>query len=586
MGLNRTPLQWQERLLIIVLLLAVAGIACGPSALAERRPVSGTESVILPEQAPSAATATPEPAPIRDETEAASNEVIFVTREEPESLNAWSEGCRGNLAGAVCNEIASDPLTWIDSRTFEVVPLAGVEEWSQVAPDRWRFTLREGVTFHNGEAWDAVAARIGLDLQGDPLTSGGGRRSFEFHGAISGEVVNGLTVDVVCQSACPMFPRAAIYTAFQAPEWWANAPEEEKAAKTVGLGPYMVKKYVPGVEVQLESYDGYQPNSANEAQGPTIGKARQVWRSEPLARAALIEAGEAHWAEDVGIENVWSVPVAVTGGTNEVLTLVADNIWHPELKKKGIRQALALAVDCELLMAVLYDGLQDCIGNISQWGTVGINDSNFSPYGYDPGRARELLADNGYDPENVIRIHTRADRVYRGLELFESVITMWEDVGVNAELVVLDPSRARDYRRSGCGQFEGEEAQLQCAANDPAPPVETSTHYYEAATSNDLLDMQRQLLLRTSCHSVNSRVCNLVPGLDGRTFQESIADAIATPMGVQRTGKMEELAQIIHDEHWFLPFFVTTQVYGLAEELEWEPRYDPRLRLNTMRFTR
>ena len=47
---------------------------------------------------------------------------------------------------------------------------------------------------------------------------------------------------------------------------------------------------------------------------------------------------------------------------------------------------------------------------------------------------------------------------------------------------------------------------------------------------------------------------------------------------------MEGLAQIIHDEHWFLPFFSTVQVYGVAENLDLEPRFDARLRLNTMSF--
>ena len=233
-------------------------------------------------------------------------------------------------------------------------------------------------------------------------------------------------------------------------------------------------------------------------------------------------------------------------------------------------------------MEILYDGVQKCIGNISQWGTVGINEGNFEPYGYNPERARELLVESDYDPSNVIRIHTRLDHVYRALALLESVATMWEDVGVNAEVVVLDPARASDYRRSGCGQFEGRDAQLQCAQMGPPPPASDSTHFYETVTSNEALDMQRQLLLRTSCHAVNSRVCNLAPGLDGMSFQESIADAISTPMGAERTRKMEQLTRIIYDEHWFLPFFVTAQVYGLAENLEWNPRFDTRLRLNVM----
>lgn len=59
------------------------------------------------------------------------------------------------MPSLVCEDVASDALTWIDSTTFEVVPLIGVESWSQVATDRWRFNLRYGVTFHNGEQWTA-----------------------------------------------------------------------------------------------------------------------------------------------------------------------------------------------------------------------------------------------------------------------------------------------------------------------------------------------------------------------------------------------------------------------------------------------
>ena len=155
---------------------------------------------------------------------------------------------------------------------------------------------------------------------------------------------------------------------------------------------------------------------------------------------------------------------------------------------------------------------------------------------------------------------------------------MWSEIGVNASLQILEPSKAREARRSGCGQYKGDEA-LNCSDQEPPPPMHASSHYYETATSNESLDMQRQLLLRNSCFNVNSRVCNNVPG-----FQDMIEEAIATPLGDQRTARMENLATIIHDEYWFLPMFQVVTVYGLADDLEWTPRYDPRTRANTMSF--
>jgi ABC-type transport system substrate-binding protein len=161
----------------------------------------------------------------------------------------------------------------------------------------------------------------------------------------------------------------------------------------------------------------------------------------------------------------------------------------------------------------------------------------------------------------------------------EAVITMWRDVGVNARLQVLEESKAREARRSGCGNYA---PNAQDCMNQPPPgPWGASTHYYESGTSNESLDFQRQALLRNSCGNVNSRVCD--PSAGG--LEEKIRDANATPLGPERTRKMEEIATIIHDEYYFYPFFQNVTVYALAENLDWTARYDPRTRVNTMSFT-
>jgi peptide/nickel transport system substrate-binding protein len=478
----------------------------------------------------------------------------------------------------VCEDLTSDPLTWIDSTSFEVVPLSGVESWEQMDPNRWRFHLREGVTFHNGEPWNAAAAKMGIDWHGDKNTAGHGTGSYGFHGAITGEVVDELTVDVVCEVACPILPRTTMFLKFQAPGWWESASEGERISRTVGFGPYKMVEWRRGIEVELERFENYKPNASYDSQAPSIQRAFQVWREEALVRSSMVAAGEADLAFVIGFENIERVPKALTSTNNEVYLLVADNIWHPELKKKKVRMALAHGIDCPTLTQTLYNGLLECYGNVSQKGTIGINPQNSAPYEYDPELARQLLEEASYDPANEIVIHSRQGRIFRDVELWEAVIGYWRELGVNARLQILEPGRAREVRRSGCGNF-GEEA-LQCAQFDPPGPTFASSHYYETATSNETLDLQRHLLQRTSCLNVNSRVCNLVPG-----WEERIQDAITTPLGPERTRKLEELGQIIHDEYWFLPMFQVVTAYGLAENLEWTPRYDPRTRINTMRFT-
>ena len=522
--------------------------------------------------------ATPQPTSAPQSVSDGRDTIVVVTPHEPVQLGVWSEGCDGSVSSLACADLASDPLTWIDSTTFELVPLSGLESWEQIAPDRWRFYLREGVTFHNGEPWDARAAKLGVDVLGDVETFGNGSRSHGLHGAISGQVVNDFTLDVVCEVNCPMFPRTAMYLKFQAPDWWTTASEDAQQNTTIGFGPYRIVEWRSGTEVELERFDDYQPNSTFDAQAPSIERVFQVWRPQELDRAMMVATGEADLSFDSGFEHLDQAPKILTGTTNEVYALVADNLWHPELRKKTVRRALTLAIDCETLMETLYSGLHQCYGHISLEGTAGINDQNSAVYPYDPTLARQLLAEAGYDPENEVRIYTRQGRVFQDTELWQAVIEAWQDIGVNASLQVVDSESARDLRRSGCGQFNDEV--LRCAELDPPGPAFESSHYYEALMANDSLDLQRQLLLWNSCYSVSSRVCNPVPG-----FQDRIDDALATPLGPGRTQQLETLAQTIHDEFWFLPMFQVVTVYGMAEDLEWTPRYDQRTRINTMRFS-
>jgi peptide/nickel transport system substrate-binding protein len=466
-----------------------------------------------------------------------------------------------------------DPLTWIDSTTFQVVPLSGTESWQQIDPARWRFKLRQGVKFHNGEPWNAAAAKLGIDINGKV---GSPLEGFGFHGPIQGEVVDEFTVDVVCSKACPIFPRTALWTSFQAPEWYKSASEAERLRTTIGFGPYKQIEWKPGVEIRLEAYEGYLPNKAFDAQAPTIKFATQTWRAEPLVRAAMVRTGEAQWAADIGFENQKQVPESKESGTTQMVAISLDTLWHPELKKKQVRLALAHAIDCQGIMQSLYAGIRLCYGAISALGTAGITPENSAPYPYNPSLARQLLREAGYDPKNEIRIYTTTGRGHKELELAEAVDNFWRQVGIVSKVQVLETAKNRELGQSGCGQY-GKEA-LDCA-NRPIPKpafISRQAHFIHG-TSNEVLDYHRQAILRNSCFAVRSTVCN--PELE-----KKMDIAGATPEGPERNRLLAEIAQISHDEVYFIPFFELRLVYGLSKDLAWVPRYDPRIRVNTMRF--
>jgi peptide/nickel transport system substrate-binding protein len=599
---NNRKLRWVLSLAILVTVLIVAcGTAAPPTgggdaSQAQTEPTTAP-TVAQPTELGIQATATP--APVATPTPAtatdpgqvvsAKDTVRIVTSEEPTTIGAASPDCGGNIQNTICDDMVSDPLTWIDDRNnFQVVGLTGIETWEQLEPNRWRFKLRNGVTFHNGAPWNAEQAKFWIDYFGDEETSGHfNSNDFSFHGVISGEVVDPLTLDVVCKEACPILPRTTIFTKFQDVGWFETATEADIERMTVGLGPYKVVEWRQGVEVELEAFEDYKPNpSTVYSQAPSIQHVFQLWRNEPLVRASMLQAGEADWAE-IASDNRDMVPKWKSATNNEAFIFSIDTVFHPELRKKEVREALNLAIDCETLMEQLYQGIMECYGNIAQPGTIGITPENSAPYPYDPERARQLLQQANYDPNNVIKVTMRSQRVAKDVEYAEAVVTYLREVGINAELNIVESSVWNNNARSNCGHMRtreeimvapGADLREKCQSLGPGAPNFSSMNLSLSATSTESLDFSRQSILRGSCFSRSSGVCF-------GDFEKMSEEAAATPTGPLREERMRAVADRVHNEFYFVPNFLVVTIYGMSENLEWEPTYAPRVRANTMTFT-
>lgn len=383
--LNHGALKWVSG---VMALLAVLLVACGTAAPVPQDNGNSTAAPQPPTSAPLktptalakpkdltiADTPVPSPTPIPADVVSAKDTMTFVTNEEPTTIGAASANCGGNIQNTICDDMVSDPWTWIDDHNgFQVVGMTGVEGWEQLEPNRWRFQLRDGVTFHNGAPWNADQAKFWIDWFGDEETSGHyNSNDFSFHGVMAGEVVDPLTLDVVCPDACPVLPRTTIFTKFQDVGWFKTASEDDIERMTMGLGPYKIIEWNTGQNVKLEAYDGYNPNPDTEySRAPSIENVVQIWRNEPGVRAAVIATGEADWAE-INPQDRDMVPQWKSATNNEVYIYAIDTVHDPELRKLEVRKALAISIDCPTLMQTIFGGLFECWTAVSGSGTVGI----------------------------------------------------------------------------------------------------------------------------------------------------------------------------------------------------------------------
>ena len=557
-------------------------------------PSSSAPAATAAPRAPAAApTAVATPTPLPEGTVSARDNITLAIPEEPQNMNSL-RSIGGGLYQSITRASLVDPLTWQSGDDLRIVPTTATTGWEQVAPDRWRFKLREGVKFHNGEPWNAAAAVPSLDYTGNEANA---TSSFVYTGSFSGEEVDEYTVDIVCAIACPIFPNTAFFVSFEAPAWLASTPEEDVVRQSVSIGPYRLVEWKPGISVVQEAYDDYVPvDDHYEFQKPLIRNAEWVWRGESAVLTAMVKTGEADIAWDVGVEALDSLPPEQirTGTSAEIEGFKLDTVWHPELKKKEVRQAIVHAINCQEMVDTLFGGYPKCRGNMIWPGIIGATERNTAPYEYDPEKARELLAAANYNPDNKMTIMGRGTRIPKNVEVYEAMQGYLSDVGMNVDILVAEPSVRRAMNRCFIGKAVMEI--MEADGRDPQVDQPTTADFEAALAkggadcpraelsagqpSNETLDFGRQVRNSMSCTYISSGICDPSPG----GIQSKIAPALSG-VGEERVRLMEELADIMHDEVLYLPLFDLVIFFGLDPNLNWEARLDPVVRVSSMWFS-
>jgi hypothetical protein len=122
-------------------------------------------------------------------------------------------------------------------------------------------------------------------------------------------------------------------------------------------------------------------------------------------------------------------------------------------------------------------------------------------------------------------------------------------------------------------------ADMQAAIDKGSANCPTLEMQETGGYSNETLDFQKVAVDALSCLRDRSFVCDPSPG----GLQEQIAPALAAT-GEERQRLMQAMADRIHDEVLWLGLFDLPIFYAVDPKLSWEPRFDRRVRVNTMSF--
>jgi peptide/nickel transport system substrate-binding protein len=351
-------------------------------------------------------------------------------------------------AGLIVSHEAWDMLVYRDPATFKNVPLLATS-WTQPDPTTIEFTLRDGVKFHNGDAFgaDDVVYTIQTVIS-DPKVSVPSNFSF-WSGA---EKINDHQVRLKLKSPfpaaleylamlTPIYPK--MYREKVGPEGYSKAP--------VGAGPYRITRVNGSSEIDLERFDGYYAGSPKPK--PAI---KYIAISEVLDAASELAAfigGQADWIWQYNpdqYDNLKSLPgkTAVRAGSMRLGFLQVDAAGRTgkdnPLTKVKVRQALFHAIDSTSIAHNLMQGDSHPVAAPCYPSQFGCDQSAAVAYDYDPAKAKQLLAEAGYPNGFSTTLITYL------LPSFNAAIQNYlRAVGVNADLQQLQVGAVVEKVTSG-----------------------------------------------------------------------------------------------------------------------------------------
>ena len=312
------------------------------------------------------------------------NSVVFALTLEPPGLDPTA-GAASSIAEVTLYNIY-ETLTKINA-DGSVSPLLA-ESW-EVSPDLKTYTLRlrKGVTFHNGEPFNAAAVKFSFDRAGGDKSTNKDKRLFA---SLSTQVVDEHTVVLLNKDIEPdlLFLLGQATAIIVEPK-----SSGTNAAKPVGTGPYQLADWRRGASLTLAAWPQWR-------QAATIKMRRATFRfiPDPAAEVAALLAGDLDAFPRVTPRAI--APFKTNPGFQVIVsgsrakTILAINNARKPLNDVRVRRAIAAAIDRKTVIQGAADGLGVPIGSHYVPGAFGyVDTTGVNPH--DPEKAVRLLAEAG-----------------------------------------------------------------------------------------------------------------------------------------------------------------------------------------------
>ncbi|MGZ9810873.1 ABC transporter substrate-binding protein [Pseudoroseicyclus sp. H15] len=463
--------------------------------------------------------------------------VTILQGEPPASMEPGTMGGTYNMSILAT---VFENLVALDADLNQVPGLA--TEWSASEDGlTWTFELREGVTFHDGTEFNADAVvytfeRLLDESQG--LPSGGRFRPI----IDTVTATDDYTVEFGLKQVYPAFPAlvAMMHAGIVSP-----TAGEEGTLETAGIGtgPFMLEEWASGEYVLQSAYDEYWGDPAE------VEEIRWIWSSEPSVASMALQSGDAdvvNAPSPIFAQQIEANPeLELNSGASSRVFWAALTTTIEPFDSLEVRQAVNYATDREALVQALLYGYGSPANSPLGEAVFGYDDT-LEPYTYDVERAKELLAEAGYEDGVEVNLFVQDQEA----PIAQALQAMWAEAGIDLEITRLETGVMSDVMFAG-----------------PEEKAEQDVDMIIASFSSATLDADTQL--RALYHTDSFSPTDANVGFYSNPELDALMDEAASNGDTEsRIAQYLEIQNIINEDAPHVLLYKPVDLFATATDIE------------------
>ena len=326
------------------------------------------------------------------------------------------------------------------------------ESW-KIEDNGWVFKLRKGVKFHDGS--DFTAEDVVFSFNRAKHKASDFKKQVQ--DIVEVKVIDDHTIKLVTKGANPILPNQ-LTSVYIMDSGWAKAnkvenPQDFKAKEETytvrnanGTGPFKLVSRAPDEKTVLVA------NGTWWGKGKFPGNIDKV-EYRPIAnaatRVAAVLSGEVDFVLDpslqdikrlkatdgLQIKTISQIRTIFFGVDQGVAELRSSNIKGKNPFADGnVRMAMNLALDRKAIQRVIMEGLSAPTGIITPPGVHGNTPALDKSYGFDLGKAKDLMKKAGYADGFSVQLDCPNNRYINDEKICQAAVAMFAKIGIKVKL--------------------------------------------------------------------------------------------------------------------------------------------------------